>query len=232
MNTKVIELNIEHKEIIVALKNALEHSFLDNLRNRSSLVQLDSKIRGYIGEISIKNWFSKKGIHFEKTNYFDEYVGMDSDFIYYNNGSEIIVELKTSLIPDVWKNLDITLDNADIKIIKRTEKIEDLHGDFHIQIYFNKLRKERDSFLNSLRMNGINEYSAEELFETMKLDEYKTFFVTWIDKKTLISYINNLIKKNISPTWTFGYRFFWKCPIKEIGKNPIDIINALKEYKK
>ena len=66
----------------------------------------------------------------------------------------------------------------------------------------------------------------------MKLNEYEVLFVSWIDKKSIVKYINNLIKKGISPTWRHGFRDFWRCPITGIGKKPELIINELKEYKK
>ena len=55
----------------------------------------------------------------------------------------------------------------------------------------------------------------------MKLGEYKNYFISWIDKGSLVTYINDLIKDNINPKWNFGMRSFWKCPIKNIGKDPL-----------
>jgi len=231
MINSIIKLDVSKEDLMNALKKALNEEFIDNLRSRGDFVKLDSKIRGYIGEITLKKWFSEKGILFEKTNYFDDQQNMDMDFIF-NNGEEIIIELKTSLIPDIWRDIEITIKKADIKLIKRTQEIEQLHGDFHIQIYFNKKTKERDNYLNSLDSDIISNKDFDEIFNIMKLIEYEVLFVSWIDKKSIIDYIHGLIEKGLSPTWRFGFRDFWKCPISEIGKKPELIINELKVYKK
>jgi len=225
---KLIKLDITKEDITSALKKAKTQSFLDNLRERNQFVKLDSKIRGYLGEICIKRWFNENEIEFQDTKFEDVDGNIDIDLLFKNSFSEeIIIEIKTSLIPDNWKNIEKTMQRADIKIIKRTEKsVENVHADFHVQIYFNFLRKERDSFLKTISGN-INNYNDEDLIKIMNLNNYEQLFVSWVDKKSLIKYINSVEDK----TWSFGFRNFWKCPINEIGNEPFDIIKALKNYK-
>lgn len=69
-------------------------------------------------------------------------------------------------------------------------------GDIHIQIYYDFLRKIRD---NELRF--LNQYISDisSLYKEMKLEEYidNSYFVAWIDKPTLIQYINSISQKNM-----------------------------------
>lgn len=45
-----IHLPLSKTEVLQALKQAVEHDFIDNLRSRHPNVTLDSKLRGYVGE--------------------------------------------------------------------------------------------------------------------------------------------------------------------------------------
>jgi hypothetical protein len=65
---------------------------------------------------------------------------MNIDFEY--KGIEI--ELKTSLIPDMDKNLRNVIKHRDLKIIHRTQKIDDLKGDIHIQIFYDQLTNKKE----------------------------------------------------------------------------------------
>lgn len=116
----IIKLDISKNDVVAAIIKAKEQEFIDNLCERHVNIQFDSKLRGYICEISLKKWFLENGIEIKTTNYFDEEYGMDIDFEY--NGLEL--ELKTSLIPDADGTLFNVFDKRDLKIIRRTRKIE------------------------------------------------------------------------------------------------------------
>lgn len=217
-----VKLSLSHDDINNALKKALSNEGvgIDNLRYRARMVMMDCKIRGYIGEIALRKWFSQYGVTFEKADFFDDDSNMDIDLLYLGKRSYNF-EVKTSLVPDSYQNLTGVIQRADIKIIKRTSDIESVSGDVHIQIYFDFLRKVRDSELKALPQNLS---APDQIFSSMKLDEYcdNTYFVAWIDKPSLITYINSQYRK----TWTFPYakKDFWKCPIGEIAKKPMEII--------
>ncbi len=221
----IIELKIEEKDIELAVEKALESEFIDNLRNRWPFVQLDSKVRGYLWEICLKRRFEMNWIVFEQIDYkpSDDY-SLDIDFLYKGK----IIELKTSLIPEVYVNLRWVIDKADIKIIKRwEERVEDTHWDVHIQIYFNKQRRHRDEYCNSIQWK-IDDYNFEELIDIMKFWEYKQAFIWRIDKPTLCNYINKLIANWEKPTWEFWFRKFRRCPLKTVAKPADTIIDYLK----
>ena len=54
----IIKLQVSKEDVLEAIQKAKWHSFIDNLRDRHINIQFDSKLRGYIGEIALKNWFS------------------------------------------------------------------------------------------------------------------------------------------------------------------------------
>lgn len=222
----IVEMKITDKDLYSALEKALNMDFIDNLRHRESFVQLDSKIRGYLGEIAIKKFLEKSPLTIAHSDYYEKGSNEDVD-IYINNQNtkNIKVEIKTSLIPDVWKTLQSVVDNADIKIIKREKNYRDIKASFHIQIYFNFYRKKRDEELK--RINGKpKDYSKEDLINIMKLNKLKNVFVAWIDKKSLIEYLDTQKNK----CWEYGYRQFWHCPLK-IAKAPKELITALIDFK-
>jgi len=134
----IIKLVVTKDDVIQAISKAKEQDFIDNFRQRHVNIQFDSKSRGYVGEIALKNWFKNNGIKIITTNYFNEDSGMGIDFEY--KGLEI--ELKTSLIPDKDETLLNVFNRRDLKIIRRTRKIEDLKSDIHIQIFFDQLKDE------------------------------------------------------------------------------------------
>lgn len=217
-----INLPLTRNEVGNALIKAVNTEFvgIDNLRNRARMVTLDCKVRGYIGEIALRKWFETYNVTFERADFYDDDSNMDIDLLYIGQ-RPYNFEVKTSLVPDSYQNLTGVIQRADIKIIKRTNEIETVSGDVHIQIYFDFLRKLRDNELKSLPQNMTD---LRQIYTSMKLDDYigNTYFVAWIDKPSLIQFINSQTRK----TWTFPYakRDFWRCPIGYIAKKPVDII--------
>lgn len=223
----LVQLPITQNQLRQALSKALLHNFTDNLRTRPKTIQLDCKIRGYLGEIAIKNWFYTHQIYFTHTNLSANNFEIDIDLAFKTNNKTYNLEVKTSLIPDNYKTIQNSLNFCDIKIIKRTNTIEELSGDVHLQIYFNLLRKNREDKLSNKLPDWNN---LENIIQILDLEQYlnNTFFVAWIDKPTLIQQINCLPKTD--STWTFlnAQKKFWKCNLKSSGKNPLHIIDYLK----
>lgn len=219
-----IQLPITKAIILNALEKAHLQNFRDNLRHRPPIVQLDSTIRGYIGEVSLKTWFASHNIHFAKANAMNVASKMDIDLIYEGENKTVYLEVKTSLVADEDKNWDDILRKRDVKLIRRgTATIEELSGDLHLQIYFYGHRKKRDNFLKSLNLSL--DLPSEELYDKMELYHYleKTFFIGWIDKSTLIQQIQAKSKQ----TWAFGKREFWLCNLRKDAKKPLEIIEYL-----
>lgn len=218
---------IDHEDLQQAVVLSLERNFLDNLRQRSPFVQLDSKIRGYLGEFAIRRLIGQnQSISILDTDYISVDSYEDKDIVVENEySSNIVLEIKTSLFPDTWRTLDALLENADIKIIKREHSYFDIRADFHIQIYFHFYRKERERYLLTLRGNP-KDYSVDELIRLMRLTDLKESFAAWIDKPTLIENLESSPHK----TWYFGYRDFWKCPLKS-SNSPSDFMGCLELYK-
>lgn len=65
------------------------------------------------------------------------------------------LELKTSLIHDSDKTLQNVFNKRDIKLIRRTRKIEDLKSDVHIQIYYDQLTNKKDLWLQEQDIDMI-----------------------------------------------------------------------------
>ena len=234
----IVKLDVDEKIIKESIEKAIKNNFIDNLRRRHPNVQMDCKIRGYIGEIAIKKFFKKYDIFFDKTDYLTDEMGdIDIDLLYKNKYS---LEIKTSLVPDNFANnkshpldrIKVCTENFDIKLIKRADKIEDFKGDIHIQIYYADLRKSKDRYLSNLDidvgnidLNNMN--IIDIIYEKFRAYSYieRSYFVGWIDRATLI---NNIEKKK-NKTWKFGYREFWECKLKSEAKKPKDIIDYLKE---
>ncbi len=207
---QIITLNISEDEIKEAIDRAKKHNFIDNLRNRHPNVVFDNKLRGYVGEIALKQWLIKNDIFIETTNIMDDNSGMDIDFQYKN----LDIELKTSLIPDIDLNLETVFLKRDIKLIKRENQIEDLKGDVHIQIYYNHLRKRKDEWLKSQNID-LNSNNIDYLYDSLGAKRYinETFLFCWIDKDSLVKRINKLPENK--RTWGYAYRSFWKCPLSD-----------------
>ena len=49
----IIKLNISKDDVVAVIIKAKEQDFIENLRERHVKIQFDSKVRGYIGEISL-----------------------------------------------------------------------------------------------------------------------------------------------------------------------------------
>ena len=219
-----IQLPITKATILNALEKAHSQNFHNNLRHRPPIVQLDSSIRGYIGEVSLKTWFASNDIHFAKANTMNSTSKIDIDFTYEGKNQTVSLEVKTSLVADDDKSWDDILRKRDIKLIRRgTATIEELSGDLHLQIYFYGHRKKRDNFLKTLNLNL--DLPSHELYDKMELHHYltKTFFIGWINKPTLVTQIQAKSKK----TWAFGKREFWLCNLGKDAKNPLGILEYL-----
>lgn len=221
----IMKINLTLDEIFEAVKQARKEKFIDNLRERNKFVALDSKIRGYMGEIYLKKLFNQEKIKVLKANHIENGFGSDIDIEIKTIGGESLkVECKTSLVPDYYKTIKTCISNCDIKIIKRENDFTDIPVDIHIQIYYNELTNERDKKLSQIPGN-IDNYSDEQLIELLGLKELDGYFVAWIDKESLNSYLRSF-DENKDRIWSFGYREFWKCPLY-LSKAPIELIQYL-----
>jgi hypothetical protein len=198
---------------------------IDNLRPRDQNVKFDCLLRGYIGEIAILNWFRDNGINIDVTNHINDGDSIDIDFFY----KEKNIELKTSLVPDRDRTVDRAIEVEDIKIIKRVDRIEDLRGDIHMQIYFNQMRSVKDNWLKQQNID-FRRRDLDYLFNAFHAADYRTitYFVAWIDKPSLVTSINALPNNINARTWSFpgSMRRFWKCKIRD-SKKPKDLIPYL-----
>ena len=221
-----ILFKIDENDIKAAIKMAKEHVFIDNLRDRKSFVQFDSKIRGYLGEITFVRWLRDNLVDIVNVDDTDTNNNIDMDVVVKNEYTDkIIIEIKTSLVPDNWKaGIDDIINNGDIKIIKRENRFELTTVDFYVQIYFRQFSKRRDDSLKTIQ-GEINDYTNDELIDLMGLKKLDHIFIAWMDKPSLTEYLNTQENK----TWSYAMRVFWKCPIKEC-KMSKDIIESLKSY--
>lgn len=206
---QIINIEITADEVKQAIIQAQQNNFIDNLRNRHPNVSLDSKLRGYIGEIGLSKWFAKNNIVVENRNVHTDDFGLDIDFEY----KGISMELKTSLIPDIDGDLETTFNNRDIKLIKRNSNIEELESDIHIQVFYKHKRKEKDKWLSKQNID-LESKDIDYLYEALLGRAYlqNTFLFCWIDKHTLIQRINALPKNR--RTWSHAKREFWVCPLR------------------
>jgi hypothetical protein len=218
---QILKISITEEEVKSAILLSQSNLFRDNLRLRHPNVSFDSKIRGYVGEIGLKKWFTQNNITILTQNYIDDGLSIDIDFEY--KGKDI--ELKTSLIPDIDENLLTVFNRRDIKIIKREPEIEKLKGDIHIQIYFEHQTKKKDSWLRNQNID-LKSTNIDYLYDSILGKSYleKTFLFSWIDKETLIKRINSL--PNHNRTWSFAMRNFWVCPLKD-SFSPQELITYL-----
>ena len=222
----IIKIDLTSEEILEAVKHARKESFLNNLRERNEFVALDSKIRGYMGEIFLKKLFSSNNIKISGTNHKDSRLGVDIDIeIATISGKSLKVECKTSLIPDKYRTIQTCISKCDIKIIKREYDFKSIPIDIHIQIYFDALTEERDAKLSQIE-GDIDDYSDERIVELLRLKDLDGYFVAWIDKNPLNTYLSSF-DNYIDRLWGFGYRKFWKCPLS-ISYAPDKLIEYLK----
>jgi hypothetical protein len=206
----ILQLELNKDDVIEAIAKAKENNFIDNLRDRHVNVQFDSKLRGYIGEIALKKWFLENDIKITTTNYFEEDIGIDVDFEY----KGLDLGLKTSLIPDADRTLQNVFKSRDIKLIRRTRKIEDLKSDIHIQIFYDQLTNKKDQWLQEQEID-INSDDFEYLYDAFLAKAYitKTYFFGWIDKDILTERINKL--KGYEKSWRHARRRFWVCKLRD-----------------
>ena len=229
MNTpeNIITLPLTKGNIIHAIIKAKENAFVDNLRNRHPLVQLDSKIRGYMGEKAVRNWFAQYDILFEEAKHSLDSTGMDIDLLYKTEKGAYNLEVKTSLVPDRWGHLNACLQKGDIKLIRRGNTgIEELSGDLHLQIYYGMLRKARDRFVENLS-EKVAELPPENIFKHLRAGDYinNTFLVAWIDKPSLVELVKSKKKDKM---WRFGMRTFWKCNLSREARKPREMVDYIK----
>jgi hypothetical protein len=223
----VIHLSLTKEEIIDCIsicRSKVDISKLDNLRNRNINVQFDCLLRGYIGEYLIKTWLGSKGIIIEESNIIEEDGNIDIDFRY--NG--VNIELKTSLIPDQDGTIDNMFYKRDIKIIKRTQTLEELQGDLHLQMCYGQRRLAKDSFLQTVSLD-YDQATDEMIYDALLCRAYlsKNYFIAWIDKASLIKTIGGLPLHKQVWSFTESKRQFWNCKIKQ-SRKPAELINFLK----
>lgn len=220
----VVNIKLTKEEILSCIAKTQQHTFLNNLRERHPNIQFDCKLRGYVGELALKKWFSENDIEIEATDYLEDGENIDIDFVITGQN----IELKTSLIPDVDGNIENVIANRDIKIIRRgSDSIEDLKGDVHMQVYYQQRRKAKDNWLTEQKVD-LNSRDLDYLYRAFRADAYlnTTYFVAWIDKPTLIEQIKKL--PYYKRCWTFpgSYRAFWVCPLK-YSKAPNELVDYL-----
>lgn len=226
---KPLKITVSKHDVLTAITLAKKQLFIDNLRNRSLNVAFDSKIRGYVGELAVKNWFKTNHITFLSTNKINRKSNMDVDFLFKGKSKNLEIELKTSLIPDQDRTLDEAICQRDLKLIKRgNDSIEQLKSDIHIQLFFNQRRAAKDIWLEQQSSLNLNT-SEEEIYNHLACFRYldDTFLVGWIDKPTLIKQI--ACKSNFRKTWKYGQREFWTCSLKSEIRPMEELIIFLKE---
>ena len=221
----IIQISLSKEEVLGCIKRTIGIQFLDNLRHRHPNIQFDCKLRGYIGEYAIKKWFMKNGITIEATDYLEDGDSIDIDFLIVGKN----IELKTSLIPDNDNDITTVIERRDIKLIRRGyQRIEELKGDVHMQVYYKQRTKAKDNWLRN-QIIDLNNNDLEYLYTSFRADAYlnTTFFVAWIDKPTLVRKINTLHFNQRCWSFKGSQRQFWRCPLKE-SRKPIELINYLK----
>lgn len=222
--SEILKLKVSKVDVIKAVKKALEHRFIDNLRNRHQNVSFDSKLRGYVGEIAMKNWFEENGISVNTPGGLDQKRGVDTDFSY----KGLDFELKTSLVPDEDQTLAVAFRRRDLKIIRRRPKPEELKSDLHLQVFFDHRRRQKDEWLK--QQEPVNtSMSPEDIYEALMGRSYlnRTYFFGWTDKSTLIKNLSKLPQSE--RTWGYAKREFWKCPLQQC-KPPHALPGFLSEY--
>ena len=227
----ILRLRLSEDDIRFVLNKTLDGLDIaarDNLRRRTPAVQLDCLFRGYLGEYCIRRFFWRYGVHVpnNELNQLDD-DNIDIDLCYQAvNGELVDFEVKTSCIPPVYGNIEATLRGADIKIIKRTPTVENLKGAIHIQIYYDFIRNERDTFLDQIALQYDN---PESIIRDLRLFDYcdRIWLVAWVDKPTLVKYINDLQPNQRTWSWRGCLRDFWRCPLNGIARTPRELKSFL-----
>ncbi|QHT70932.1 hypothetical protein GXP67_31935 [Rhodocytophaga rosea] len=225
----VISLPLSESDILQAIQRAKQSNLMDNLRMRHPNIGFDCKVRGFIGEIALKNWFASHQVFFNQVNYLPDGTCMDIDFVYGLGTQALHLEVKTSLIPDEWRTLPACIQKGDIKLIRRGKQtIEQMGGDIHLQIYFRQRRKAKDRWLSQQAVD-LHHWSEKQLYDALLGRAYldNIFLVAWIDKSTLVSKLSPFPLSN--STWQFPglARKFWRCSIVGSHK-PAELIQYLK----
>lgn len=198
-------------------------NYTDNLRYRDINLQKDCFVRGRLAEIFFRDFF--KGHRFIiQSNVANNCEDIDLQIkgrikeynIEENFNKPINIEIKTSLIP--FRGFNI-YKNADLKIYKKTDNIAcDIKWDIGIQVYFDKYKQEWE---NTIKCCSDKSSMTEEY-------EKLNFSCSWITRKEAISYINNPEVKE--KTWCYGYKIFWKCPLKIHNHNLDNLIALLEKH--
>lgn len=152
---------------------------------------------------------------------------MDIDFVYEVGTKSVDLKLKTSLIPDVDRDLIEMMNRRDIKLIRRKGKaVEGLDGDIHIQIAFKQQRLRKDDWLTKQTIKF--DANVEEIYTQLAAFRYETdnYLMGWIDKTELIKQIND--KPQHLQKWKYGMREFWCCNLERDAKEPLSLIEYLK----
>jgi hypothetical protein len=225
----IVPLPLSESDVLQAIKRSQKSNLLDNLRLRHPNIGFDCKMRGFIGEIALKNWFASHSLFFTEVNYLPDGSGMDIDFVYGQGTQALHLEVKTSLIPDEWRTLQTCIQKGDIKLIRRgKQSIEQLRGDVHLQIYFRQRRKAKDRWLSQQAVD-LYHWNEKQLYDALLGKAYleNIFLVAWIDKPTLVSKLCPFSLSN--STWQFpgSARKFWKCSIAS-SHTPARLIQYLK----
>jgi hypothetical protein len=225
----IISLPLTESDILQAIQRAKQSNLLDNLRMRHPNIGFDCKIRGFIGEIALKNWFASHQLYFQQVNYLTDTSGIDIDFVYGEGRSALHMEVKTSLIPDQWRTLQNCIQKGDIKLIRRgRQSIEQLRGDVHIQIYYRQRRKAKDNWL-AQQATDLYHWDEKRLYDALLGKAYldNIFLIAWIDKPTLMQQLSPFPLS--TATWQFpgSARKFWKCRITN-AHSPLALIDYLK----
>ena len=226
----IIALPITEKDVLTAIHKAQQCRFINNLRQRHPNIEFDCKIRGFIGEIAFKNWMATHHIYFQQTNYLADESNIDVDFAWPYADSYLNLELKTSLIPDQWRNLPTCLERGDIKLIRRGKQpIAQLRGDIHMQVYYRQRRNAKDKWLSQQRVD-LQRWKPATLYDFLLGRAYldNIFLVGWIDKGTLMQYLEEL--PLAQSTWQFAgsSRKFWKCNVARQAHKPMELVSYLK----
>lgn len=226
----ILPFSVSKEVILLAIRQAIrQEDFLDNLRNRDPIVRLDSRIRGYIGELCIRGYLHKNGITVEphtapRPN------TCDVDIAVRTKTGILQGEIKTSNLPAFAPTLEQAVNACDIKIIRRDPRQTDIDRDFYIQIYFTFSTQARDAHLKQLCRDNGNTIprNAEEIYRLYHYEVYRdhTYFVAWNDKHTIESTLSAMPEQE--RTYQFGKRTFWTCKIHQ-SRPPASIIRYFSE---
>ena len=221
----LIALPLTRDDVLTAIKEARQHRFHDNLRRRSPIVQFDSKVRGYLGELGMRKWLSSQGVGCTATNTPTDYHQMDTDLTLAVGDRQWSAEVKTSLIPSRFSHLEGYIDTADLKLIKRTPTPSGLRSDLHLQVLYDLVTDRRDDWLNRIRPDLPDRLTDAQLYEQLRLSQYErtAYFAAWIDRERVCRYVPQLDE----PTWGFGKRQFWVCRFGEHAMPPQELVRFL-----